>query len=789
MGFNFDVFKKLDNSEIYKIYEPEFNNIYSSITFTGLTKEEYKRIVLLEIEKSKQNFKGKKAYLSYLKKQIKTVIIIYIKKLLQKNDSAFPIVNNYIESIIEPSVDMGSILEFFKKLNSFFSRYNFSPDPSLISDLITNNSYVNKVVGIVVLRYKKEIVEGELDSLFDNSTIIYFVSSYCMINNIEIKDINIEDNHFELDVHNVADEAIKMFYREAYKIPLLTPEEEYRLGERIADGDVDAVNEMVVHNLRLVIKIAQKYIGRGLSYEDLIQEGNTGLIVAANRFDVHKGYKFSTYAFQWIRQAITRAIANLGRNIRLPAHLGETLTTLQRAIDEAGDDSVTVLANKMHLPISKINFLLQIKDDAVSLNTKVNDDDDTELEYFIEDKKNTPENEIIERSIGAQIKELFELCHLTAQEIDILNLHFALESNSKLSLEGIAHKYNITRERIRQIEARAIAKIRKSRYIKSFAVYMQYPNEALENLNRYRSLYARGVPYHKSTFDNSTLLQSTSTHNNEVGNKSVGVGQNSSYSDTLVDENGLNRQSNLNGFTNRKEEKNMKTNVKTIYEYFSDYTKEQINEMLTKLTEEERALVTLRYGDNLDEVYGGKLSRDYNNKYYGSLVPKMRRLLANPTGERKRKPRKKKEKEIVSNTTPTNDENNFPSKTTSIHEEQNTIENTLPVSSTNVDYSQQEIYSKNDANKLLELLRTPSFTEMMSALSAKEAVIISLRLGYVDGKYFSTDAISQFLGIDKLEVIETIKRVLLLYKENINEFIDNLIGITTDTGGKQGFKP
>lgn len=191
--------------------------------------------------------------------------------------------------------------------------------------------------------------------------------------------------------------------------------------------------------------------------------------------------------------------------------------------------------------------------------------------------------------------------------------------------------------------------------------------------------------------------------------------------------------------------------LQTIYEYFKNYTKEQVDEMLTKLTEEEKSLITIRYGEDLSNPVSIKLTKEQTDKFYGSLVPKMKRLLSNLTGERK--PRQKKEKI-----------------------QQQSKEQTT---------SNNEEMSKEDYIRILELLRTPSFEQIMSTLSVKEAVIISLKLGYIDGKYFKTEAISDFLGIDPIEINEIMKKGLSVYKESINNFIDSAIEVVTDQT-KQG---
>ena len=229
----------------------------------------------------------------------------------------------------------------------------------------------------------------------------------------------------------------------------------------------------------------------------------------------------------------------------------------------------------------------------------------------------------------------------------------------------------------------------------------------------------------------------------------------------------------------RKESEEEMKKLQTIYEYFKEYTKEQVDEMLTKLTEKERELVMIRYGEDLNNPVSTKLTKEQTDKFYGSLVPKMKRLLSNLTKEIKPRKSRQKEEKIQQVVEQTQVEEDNIVETEQVEEELITStesqEKPLEVTSSN-----NKEMTKEDYIKVLELLRTLSFTQMMNSLSVKEAVIISLRLGYIDGKYFSTESISEFLGIEPIEVIETTKKVLLVYKDNINSLIDNLVEIVTE---------
>ena len=221
----------------------------------------------------------------------------------------------------------------------------------------------------------------------------------------------------------------------------------------------------------------------------------------------------------------------------------------------------------------------------------------------------------------------------------------------------------------------------------------------------------------------------------------------------------------------------MARKLQTIYEYFNTYTKEQVDAMLEKLSEEEKVLIRLRYGEDLNNPVTGKLNKEQTNKFYSSLIPKMKKLLVNANKEIKTRRKKTKIAETITNNL--------------IEESSNVIKGEQPILETDKIIKPQDVeiksessnvesMTKEDCLKILELLRTPSFNQMMSILSVKESVIISLKLGYIDGKYFPTDSIAQFLGIEKQEVIDTTRKILLLYKENINQFIDNVIQIATE---------
>jgi RNA polymerase primary sigma factor len=260
------------------------------------------------------------------------------------------------------------------------------------------------------------------------------------------------------------DDPVRMYLKEIGKIPLLTPEEEVDLAIRMADGDEDAKRRMAEANLRLVVSIAKRYVGRGMLFLDLIQEGNLGLIKAVEKFDYTKGYKFSTYATWWIRQAITRAIADQARTIRIPVHMVETINKVIRVsrqlLQELGHDpSPEEIAEEMGMPVEKVRDILKIAQEPVSLETPIGEEEDSHLGDFI------PDEDASEPSEAASFTLLKEqlmavLSTLTPREEKVLRLRFGIEDGRTRTLEEVGKEFNVTRERIRQIEAKALRKLR-----------------------------------------------------------------------------------------------------------------------------------------------------------------------------------------------------------------------------------------------------------------------------------------------------------------------------------------
>ena len=336
-----------------------------------------------------------------------------------------------------------------------------------LAELALNEEQIEKVIehleksGIDVLR----ITNDDDDDVIDDEEIMLSEEDEVDMENIDLSvpdGISIED-------------PVRMYLKEIGKVPLLSAEEEIELAQRMEEGDEDAKKRLAEANLRLVVSIAKRYVGRGMLFLDLIQEGNLGLIKAVEKFDYRKGYKFSTYATWWIRQAITRAIADQARTIRIPVHMVETINKLIRVsrqlLQELGREPLPEeIAEEMNLPVERVREILKISQEPVSLETPIGEEEDSHLGDFIQDDNvPVPADAAAFTLLKEQLVEV--LSTLTEREQKVLRLRFGLDDGRARTLEEVGKEFSVTRERIRQIEAKALRKLRhpsRSRKLKDY---------------------------------------------------------------------------------------------------------------------------------------------------------------------------------------------------------------------------------------------------------------------------------------------------------------------------------
>ena len=334
----------------------------------------------------------------------------------------------------------------------------------------------------------KEITDvlDELD--FDTDQLASIISS-CEQLNIEIvddsvaddvlndNDLNMSDDlEMTLSTEGIAiDDPVKIYLKEIGRVPLLSPDEETELAKRMAEGDSYAKKRLSEANLRLVVSIAKKYVGRGMQFLDLIQEGNLGLLKAVEKFDYTKGFKFSTYATWWIRQAITRAIADQARTIRIPVHMVETITKVKKVSSQllhknGHDPTAEEIAEELDMPIDKVREIMRVAQEPVSLETPIGEEEDSHLGDFIpDDDAPAPDSMATYAMLKKQLTEVLDT--LTPREEKVVRLRFGLDDGKTRTLEDVGKEFNVTRERIRQIEAKALRKLRhpsRSKRLKDF---------------------------------------------------------------------------------------------------------------------------------------------------------------------------------------------------------------------------------------------------------------------------------------------------------------------------------
>ncbi|TGY95860.1 RNA polymerase sigma factor RpoD [Petralouisia muris] len=347
-----------------------------------------------------------------------------------------------------------------------------------------------------IAKKKKNVLEyQEINDFFHDMELdaeqFEKILDFLEANNIDILRISDDDDddilideEEEVEVENIdlsvpdgisIEDPVRMYLKEIGKVPLLSAEEEIELAKRMELGDQEAKKQLAEANLRLVVSIAKRYVGRGMLFLDLIQEGNLGLIKAVEKFDYRKGYKFSTYATWWIRQAITRAIADQARTIRIPVHMVETINKLIRVsrqlLQELGrEPSPEEIAEEMNMPVDRVREILKISQEPVSLETPIGEEEDSHLGDFIQDDNvPVPADAAAFTLLKEQLVEV--LGTLTEREQKVLRLRFGLDDGRARTLEEVGKEFNVTRERIRQIEAKALRKLRhpsRSRKLKDY---------------------------------------------------------------------------------------------------------------------------------------------------------------------------------------------------------------------------------------------------------------------------------------------------------------------------------
>lgn len=650
----------MNKSIIYHKLKPYIVGRIKKVDYLGITTEEIFSFLETEIKVEEE------IDLDELKEKVNNFLLSQGEKKLLDEKSAFDIVKAYIAKRFKGHRTVDDALGNLEKLSLFFTQYNYLPNPDMMMKIIEENKKLWQSVERIFKEYREEFISGNGDEVLNDTNILFMIDCYCLINNIEKKFTPEIDFNGE---GNITD-SVAMYLREIGKYPLLTKEEESFLAYRVKEGDIKAKERLVECNLRLVVSITKRFRDRGMEFLDLIQEGNIGLMMAIDRFDVEKGFPLSVYAIWWIKQAVLRALYNKGNDIRIPVWKNQKISAYKKVraqlkLEIGQDPTIEEVAAKLEIPVAEAIELDKLTLGVISLNTFVNHDkdsdnvdgvDEIELESSVSTRENTVDDRAILNLLPAQIDSLFQQAKLKPREKEIIILRYGLNGDKKWTFRELSERYHISDERVRQIELLGLKRLRMFNGIQLFADYTDDPSQSLENIENFKELY-------KDPANNKRVL-----------------------------------------FKEKK-----KTN------------KRKPSEHQELENTESQSLV--------------KVVEPTTSKDEASVVEEEARV----------------EKDLV------------------IKDESPKGINATRLSKEAIDIEKQ------DYQKILDFLKMPTFQQMVDTLSAKEAIIVSLKLGYVDGKYFSTEAIANFLGIEKEGVLETMKRVLLLYKENINQAIDSVI--------------
>ena len=641
----------LQEEKVNKIYNeilPYIEELKHEYHFMTISEEKLNNMVLSIINKNIQN--SEDYNIKKIKEKIKDKFVGVIQKKLGNLEKATKLLKSYISKEITYFPEYKKNLYSLTKLSKFFKNHNFIPDPDLIVEIINNNKILDQILESVVNENLETIKENKFEN--NDNTIIMFVEMYCMLHNIVIK--KLEENE-DLSIDNLSEslfsnsnnyeqynwpsseeseedikdknidsyysnDDVKAYLREISKFAPLTVDEEVELATKIMEGDLAAKKKFTEHNLKLVVSIAKRYIGRGLLFLDLIQEGNIGLINAVDKFDVTRGYKFSTMATWWIIQSITRAIADKGRNIRIPVHMVEKINKFKQSeVKLRGvlnrDPKIEEIAADMGISLEQAKSIYKLQADSLSLNQKINDEEESELGDFIPSDYESPEDLSIGKVMREDVDKLLILCNLKKREIEVIRLRFGLDGKGKKTLEEIGTIFGVTRERIRQIEVKAIKKLRNNRNTVGFAQYLEFPEQAEQRLGKYRTV-ANLDEYKNKRLDN--LNVDIVDNNNENTNEQ------------FIEEVVTTKQTNLEKETNKQEVKRMRK-IKPFFSYFTGYSKEDVLSKCLYLYDHEIELLHKKFGKNYENEYSVEsLTQEDNNKIFASIIPNLRKWLSNP---------------------------------------------------------------------------------------------------------------------------------------------------------------
>ena len=460
---------------VFKNVKSRSTRLRNKYAFLGVPEKDFDEFLMAFIKKTFSKAKGKN-YVKFTLKELDRYFTSKIGVILNDRKEAVILVNNIFNQILNlAGNDLKTLIDSIGSLDKTFIMARKYPSCEILEYVLTGNSDMYNAIEKLYNKYSTEITSGNLSTISDSYFLEIIIDCYCSINNIVITESIDEEEQEDYDVMvgNGVD-SIKQYFQEISRYPLLSSMEEYELAKKYQSGDEEAKKDFANCNLRLVVSVAKKYINTGVNLLDIIQSGNEGLMKAIDRFDPDLGYKFSTYALWWIRQSIRRDYFDTSRLIRLPSYFFEAMKQYKAQVDELTKNgheySQEELSEMLNIPLDKIKAYDRWSKDTVSLQTLVGDEEDTTLEEFIPDEKEGPEEEVMSNVIlRDQVKAVIDTV-LTKREGMVIRKRMGFEGRC-YTLDEIGKEQNVSRERIRQIEAKAIRKLRMSKEGKQLKVF------------------------------------------------------------------------------------------------------------------------------------------------------------------------------------------------------------------------------------------------------------------------------------------------------------------------------
>lgn len=878
------------NSSNYDVLYSRVSSIAKKMYFLfqiiGIDVESYKIIVHQIIEESKNIHISEKSYELFFEGKLQEELKRKTAEVAKEEKDFEEILNKALEKRLysNPNSHIKAIgnVNKVKNLSDYFG---IQLTEDLIQKLLDCNTDLNRSLEIIFKKHEKQIKSGRIDEIYSNENVILMIEAYCMKNNIEIEEPVEEERNDKDDIDDmdIASDELAIYLKEISQYPLLTKEEEIALAEKITNQDKDAFEKLVNSNLRLVVSMAKRYVNRGLPLMDIIQDGNIGLVTAAKKFDGSKGYKFSTYAYWWIRQSITRGIQDKSKTIRIPVRVQEEIMEFNKTVDALfrklnREPTEEEIAQEMGIPLKKIYDFISYQIEPVSLNQPLDSGSDSpeELGSFVSSNDNT-EDEVTNSALWETAKNILKRKKIKQRDIELFEERMGLDGRGIRTLDTIGKEYGITRERARQIEGKIIKILRSPEnrallngelqkapnpkgnnlcetinsknnnkeetieeliqeiskksnirprelemFLSKIGIYdgiKKTAEEVAEIFEVSKNRVQQAVTSVRFAIRNSNgayfaykkLLQKAEIKQNDTQEKQLeeiekvinilkegmrkdiemissicsfsqdqkelmclyyglidnkkkdqkilstyyGVAQKTIDTcikriNSLIERNKSAKELFDKLLTSiedeKKENKNMSRKMTPLY-ILLGCTKEELERALPILTESEMELFRKRNGNDIDNpisTMNTKESKDFTN-----LTRILRKAIKDPYYTRKDytiKKDKNIEKEAVVHET----------------EQEKEVETKCEL-------------SKEDFTIIREMLKSPSMKELLESLPNETAIIAMLRFGYFDNKYFSTEAIANFLDISEEEVREAVKSSLTLYKERAISYIDKAI--------------